>query len=272
MITRIQLEQVFRELGLEAGDSVIVHSSYRSLGDVEGGPAAVVQALLNALGDSGNLMVPTFNYAVPLPEPYFDPAATQGRTGIITEEARRWPDALRSLHPTHSVSVIGPDARELTRDHLCGRAVGPGSPIDRLAGRGGKVLLLGVQHVANTTVHVGEEHAGVPKSPWAFGLPHIKVLMPDGKITTHQVDTSTSCSTAFGAAEYPLRKKGVIRDARLNSCKMQLMLGRDVIDCVGEIIRDKPDILMCANPGCVPCAGARKSLGECHSQKRRNML
>jgi len=260
MLTQDDLVTALKTLGLAEGDSVIVHSSYKSLGEVEGGPETVIRALLAALGPKGNLMLPTFNYASADKDPVFDPLRTPGRTGILTEVGRQWPGAIRSLIPTHSVAVIGPDAEELTRDHLKFRAAGVGSPIDRLARRNGKVLLLGVGHISNTTIHIGEEYAKVPKAPWAFGLPTYTIRLPDGSTIRHPIDTSSSCSTAFGAAEYPLRRKKLIRDLRFGTSKWQLMLGQDVIDCVCEMIREHPDILLCTFPGCVPCTGTRKNL------------
>jgi aminoglycoside N3'-acetyltransferase len=132
--------------------------------------------------------------------------------------------------------------------------------MDRLAKRGGKVLLVGVGHIANTTIHVGEEYAGVPKAPWAIGLPIVKVLMPDGSTTTCQLDTSSSCSAAFGPVEYKLRQNKLIQDLRLGPAALQLMRGADVIDCVHEMVKDKPDILLCTNPECKPCTGARQNI------------
>ena len=254
------LAKAFGEVGLSGGDSVIVHSSFRSLMPVEEGPAGVIRALLDALGPGGNLMLPTFNYSSPLPQPYFDPQATPGRTGVVAETGRRWCGAVRSLHPTHSVAVIGPDRDQLTRDHLQCRAFGIDSPIDRLAKRGGKVLLIGVGHIVNSAVHLGEEYAEVPKAPWPCGLPTVKVRMPDGRVIDHQFDTSPSCSSAFGGVEHALRRKDRIRDLRLGQSKFQLMDAAAVIDCTREMIAEKPDVLLCTWPGCMPCTGARANL------------
>ena len=259
-LTAALLSQSFRELGLASGDSLILHSSLGSLGWVHGGPETVIQALLEVIGSKGNLMLPTFNYTRPLPEPYFDPAATPGRTGIIPETGRKWPGAVRSLHPTHSVAVIGPDAKRLTKDHLACRAVGIGSPIDRLAQMGGKVLLLGVGHVSNSAIHVGEEYAGMPKVSWYDKLPMINIRLPDGSIIRHPCDTSPSCSAAFGGMEGILRRKGQIRDVRIGRSKLQLMGGSQVIEGVREMIQEKPDVLLCTWPGCKPCSGARENL------------
>ena len=215
---REDLFTAFQTGGLARGDSVIAHGSLRSLGHVERGADTVLDALLEAIGPSGNLMLPTYNYSCPLPEPYFDAVRTPARTGIIPELGRKRSGAIRSLHPTHSVAVIGPDADSLTRNHLAGRAFGVGSPIDRLAQRGGKVLLVGVGHVSNIMIHVAEEHAGVPKPRWSDEPRSAKVRLPDGAIVAHVLDTSPSCSAGFGAAEHALRRHGAIRDVRLGNC------------------------------------------------------
>jgi len=260
ILTGKELADAFRRIGLAGGDSLIVHSSFRSLGKVDGGPKTVIQALLDVIGSKGNLMLPTFNYFRPAPEPYYDPATTKCKTGIIPEVGRQWPGAVRSLHPTHSVTVIGPDAEKLTRGHLECRAVGIGSPIDRLVKINGKILLIGVGNNTNTTIHLGEEYAGTPKALWTDEPVFVKVRLPDGNIISHEIDTSTSCSAAFGAVDYVLRRNEQIRDLRLANCGMQLMLAPDVIRCVGQMIEDKADILLCTWPGCKPCTGARENL------------
>lgn len=258
-LTQDDIVRGLRELGLTAGESLIVHSSMRHLGPIEGGADAVIDAILEVIGPEGNLVLPTFNYVNPVPSPYFDPETTPGRTGILPEVGRRRPGALRSLHPTHSVTVIGPDAVRLTAGHLNQRVFGVGSPVDLLAQDGGKVLLLGVGQTSNSTIHVAEEHAGMPKGPWPVGLPVVKIRRPDGTFLSHQLDTSCSCSAAFEGAEFALRRRGEIRDARIGGgCR--LMLGRDIIRRVGEIIREKPDILLCTSPRCLPCMAARRRL------------
>ncbi len=258
-LTISDIAAAFRKAGLETGDSLVVHSSFKSIGSVDGGPATVVQALLDVIGPEGNLMFPTFN-GPSTAEPCFDPDKTPARTGIIPEIGRNRPGAVRSLHPTHSVAVIGPEAEALTRGHLDCRAVGTGSPLDRLAKMGGKILMIGVANNSNTTVHVGEEHAGAVKVLQFFKVPSIKVCLPDGNIISHQLDTSPSCSVAFGAIDYPLRRKDQLTDGRLGGAKLMLMRGAEVIETVCEMIKDKPDVLLCTWPGCRTCSSARKSL------------
>jgi len=259
-LKRDGLQRAFAEVGLASGDSVIIHSSCRSLGPVEGGADAVLDALLATIGPPGNLMLPTFNYSYPLPEPYYDPAATPCRTGIIPELGRQRPNAVRSLHPSHSVAVIGPDAEALTRDHLACRALGVGSPADRLAQMGGKVLLIGVTHRADSMIHVAEEHAQCPKlKPWA-APPTPNVLMPGGRLVPHALDTSTSCSAGFDVAEEYLRERGVIRYGRAGDAVLQLMVARDVIRHIVALLGDSPEALLCSRPECKSCAMTREHL------------
>jgi aminoglycoside 3-N-acetyltransferase len=258
-LTRDDIARGLRELGLTKGDSLIVHSSMRHLGPVEGGADTVIDAILEVIGPTGNLVLPTFNYVQPVPLPYYDPGGTPGRTGTLPEVGRKRPQAVRSLHPTHSVAVIGPAAERLTAGHLSQRVFGVGSPVDLLAQGGGKVLLLGVGQTSNSTIHVAEEHAGMPKGPWTAELPVVKIRRPDGTFLSHQLDTSCSCSAAFEGAEYALRSHGEIRDARIGGgCR--LMLGRDVIRRVVDMIRQKPDILLCRWEHCPPCTVARRRL------------
>ena len=110
-----------RALGLQSGDAVMVHSSYKSLGGVVGGPSTVVEALLEVLGPQGTLVVPTFTHSGTT---HFDPQTSPSLNGAITEAARAHAQAVRSWHPTHAVTAIGPAASELVRDDLERGALG----------------------------------------------------------------------------------------------------------------------------------------------------
>ncbi len=255
-INRNFIDQL-RAMALQPGDSVLIHTSFRAFKPVLNHPEEVIESILACIGSRGNLMLPTFNYSQPRPEPYYDRNMTPCQTGAVPECGRQRDDAIRSLHPTHSVAVIGPDADELTRDHLDGRAFGVSSPVDRLAQRGGQVLLLGVTHIANSTIHVGEEHARLPKKLSGPPKPCVKTRMPDGRIINHQLDTSPSCSLGFDAIEKPLRHHGYVTDGVFENCSMQLMKGKSVIDQVVQLLADDIDALRCNSPTCKWCASTK---------------
>ncbi len=252
----------FREF-LLPGDSLIVHSSLRSVGWVEGGPDAVIDAMLEAIGPAGNLMLPAFNYTRPLPDPCYDPAETPCRTGIIPETGRKRGDALRSLSPTHSVAVIGPRAEELTAGHLETRTFGVDSPLDRLIDLSGRILMLGVGQTSNSALHVAEEHAQRPKAPWEDGeLPLVKIRMPNGEMIDHQIDTSPSCSAGFGAAEPVLRTAGAIKDVQVGNAKCQLVDGKLLRSSILQLIQEDPEALLCHDSECPCCVGTRRLLNS----------
>lgn len=155
-----------RKLGIEPGDSVLVHSSLSRLGIVEGGVATVVSALQAAVGSRGNLCASTIHLRVPAVEhfasdPVFDVRTSRSTMGAISEAVRTLPGAIRSIHPTHSIAALGPAAEHLTRDHhTSDRPFGPSSPYWRLAEMNGKILLLGVTLASMTNFHVVEDMMG----------------------------------------------------------------------------------------------------------------
>ncbi len=263
MITRRQIGDALRSTGLQLGDCLFVHSSLRAVGPIEGGPEALIDGLLDAVGAAGTLAMPSFHYTRPLPDPYWDPLTTPAKTGALTERFRARPGVRRSIHPTHSILAQGNRAEEFTADAMRYPAFGIGSPLDRIAQAGGWALLIGVTHTSNSCIHVGEVHANVPKFFWNEGpLPIAKVRMPDGTIVHHQLDCTASCSAAFNAVDLPLRRRGQIVDLNIGLAACYLMRCRDVIDAVIELWREYPGVLGCTKPTCRPCTLGRKHLLE----------
>ncbi|AFK19095.1 AAC(3) family N-acetyltransferase [Haloferax mediterranei ATCC 33500] len=172
-----------RALGVEAGDTLTVHSSLRSLGWVSGGPQAVVDALQEVLTESGTLVMPTHSTQYsdpsvwqepPVPDhwveiiddsrPPFRPEVTPTRgMGAIPECFRNYPEAVRSEHPLYSFAAWGADADEIVADHSLDNGLGNESPLARVYDRDGDVLLLGVGHDSNTSLHLAEYRADFEK-------------------------------------------------------------------------------------------------------------
>ena len=230
-------------IGLRSGDAVVAHASLRAVGlDAD----AVIDALLDAVGSDGLVVMPTFTY---VNETY--DSDLPGRTGALAEAFRRRPDVRRSSHPTYSVAAVGAGAAELLAGHEAAGATGVDSPLGRLAAGGGHVLLLGVGHTANTTVHVGEFRADAPylDIPFDPGWP------------AHGADRFPGCSRGFGAIERPLRERGAIRDGKVGSAVAQLVPGAAVIEATVELLRADPAALLCTDPGCYRCSRARARLG-----------
>lgn len=183
LCTRASLAADLARLGVRPGETLLVHSSLRSLGWVCGGAVALVGALLDALGTDGTLVVPAFSGDnsdpalwghPPVPEdwwpvirehmPVFDPRTTRSRgVGVVPETVRTWPGALRSAHPSTSFAAIGPAARELLDGHAVDCELGEASPLARLEAAGARVLQLGTGFDSCTCFHLAEYR--VPNPP-----------------------------------------------------------------------------------------------------------
>lgn len=154
MISKDRLIQDLRTLGLASDMDVMVHSSLTSIGDVAGGAATMIDALLEAIGPGGTLLMPSFNHRA---AQVFNPMTTPTTNGTIPDVMWRRSDAVRSLHPTHCVAAIGPNAAHYCRDdHVDVGIWAPESPIGRLVQGDGYLLALGVTHFTTTAFHVAE--------------------------------------------------------------------------------------------------------------------
>ncbi len=178
-VTVDSLSQDLHTLGLQPGDTVLVHASLSKIGWVCGGPQTVILALMKAIcaADTlGTLVMPAHSgdwsdpaqwENPPVPEdwvsvirenmPAYDPAITPTRgMGAIAELFRTYPGTTRSQHPQLSFSANGPLADLLTSNHPLTPALGEHSPIGRLYARNAKILLIGVGYDACTSFHLAE--------------------------------------------------------------------------------------------------------------------
>lgn len=169
------LARGFESVGIYPGDTVFVHSSMRSLG-ITATPAEFLEACSRYLGPDGTLLLPAQSWAtVNEDNLFFSYHDTPSCNGLLTETFRNMDGVIRSMHPTHSACAIGRLAKEMTCDHIKDDTpVGPNSPLRKLAGIGGKILMLGCGLAPNTFMHGVEEVAGAPylffEEPWEYTM------------------------------------------------------------------------------------------------------
>lgn len=185
-LTMASLTAALRSIGVREGQTVLVHTKMSALGWVYGSAQAVVEALLAVVGRDGTLAMPahsTWNTDPsrwrnpPAPElwwpairtqmPAFDPQRSPTRAmGVVAELFRTWPGVLRSVHPVGSFAARGPDASQITAEHPLDDMFGEASPLGRLYELDAWILLLGVGHENNTSLHLAEARVGEAAGPW----------------------------------------------------------------------------------------------------------
>src|SRR5699024_7718665 len=228
---------------------VLVHSSLRGLGHVEGGASTVVDALLDAVGPDGTVLFPTITATAehgPAHPPRVVLAEPPGWTGAIPEAARVRPDAVRSVHPTHSVVALGTRARELTDGHAS--SVTPcdaSSPYGKLADRGGRVLLLGgVTHSSSTSLHGVEERASVPHHLQDAPTDGV-VVLPDGtEVIVRGRLHLWGWDRDFERVAEPLRAADMQRCGRVGAGDATLVEARGYVDVLVPLLRTDPTYLL----------------------------
>lgn len=181
-LTAQSLANELRRCGMAQDHTVLVHMAMSKLNWVVGGAQAVILALLDVLGENGTLMMPTHTlYNIdpiewsnpPVPEnwkptirahmPAYDPRTSpSSEMGTVPELFRNWPGTIRSAHPATSFAAHGPNAHFLIDGHPLDCETGDSSPIGKLYELDGYVLLLGVTHWNNTSLHLAEERADYP--------------------------------------------------------------------------------------------------------------
>ena len=182
-VTVSTIVEDLRSLGVEAGETLLVHSSLSALGWVCGDAQAVVDALIETVAADGTVVMPTHTTQYsdpavwsnpPVPDdwvepirserPPFRPASTPTRSmGAIAECFRTYPETVRSRHPLYSFAARGTEADAIVRDHHYDYGLGENSPLASVYDRDGSVLMLGTGYDTNTSLHLGEYRAENPK-------------------------------------------------------------------------------------------------------------
>ena len=228
-----------RKLGLESGSIVLVHSSLSSFGYVIGGAEAVIKALLEVVGRDGTVLVPTLTGSIrdgPENPPIFS-LNKPCWTGIIPEKFRKMATAIRSLHPTHSVAVIGPEAERLIKGHeKCETPCGECSPYVKLARLDGYILFLGVTLDSNTTFHAAEELAKVRYHLQPEPI-RSRIILPYGEKVVEGKIHAYGTPRAFGILEDRLLKENILVRGKIGKATIRLVKAKEMLDYTVKLLK-----------------------------------
>ncbi|WP_407271847.1 aminoglycoside N(3)-acetyltransferase [Radiobacillus sp. PE A8.2] len=248
-LSKVDLIKDLQRLGISEGMEMIIHSSLSSIGYVDGGANAVIQSLVDAVGEkAGTVIVPTITGNAeegPNKPPIFNVNETRSWTGAIPETFRKRSDAVRSLNPTHSVAAIGASAVNLTTGHEdCMTPCGFGSPYFRISRRKGKILLIGTTLKSNTSLHMVEDLADVKF--------HLQPEPTECMIINQQGNTLNRSVILhkWGTwRRYPvlhdvLLEKGIMKEGLIGQAKSFLIDSHLMVEYTTELLKKDPYYLI----------------------------
>jgi aminoglycoside 3-N-acetyltransferase len=253
--TPVDLNRALVELGVVAGDVVMVHSAFDSFLGFQGGPVDAIRTLQQVVGARGTLMMPTIPFRgtaveYALGDPVFDVRQTVSRMGLLTELFRRSPGVVRSIHPTHSVAVWGNRADAIIAGHEraetpCGRS----TPYEKLLEHDGKILLVGVPPDTMTFCYFVAAELEPQLAIPVFTREKYPMRWRDGNGTvrvSHLRLFSLRLDHDLRPLVNELKRRHQWRERRVGSLRLMLLRAREVYDAAvaladrGMFLRELP--------------------------------
>lgn len=241
VVTKDDIVKGLRELGLGNGSIIGVHSSLSAFGYVVGGADAVVDALIEVVGEDGAVVVPTYsvnrqfveltpwdrerNVAWKIKFFEFDPASTPCWTGKIPDTLWRRPGAVRNSHISHSIAAIGKNASELSKGW------------NKLYEYDGYILLLGVLFNRCSSMHLAEEYVTLPED-----IRERITLTPEllEKYPKPEWEVYRSPYPQFEHIEEPCKKAGILKMTKIGNAEVRLVRLRELIDLYVKELKTNP--------------------------------
>ncbi len=254
MWTQRQLTEDLHDIGLTGGKVALVHASMRAVGEMEAGAQTLVAAFREALGSEGTLLVPTFTPENRDPDERVSLGSVP-RMGVFAETVLQQPDAFRSDHPLYSFTAVGAQAAALTQNAPFHYPVGSDSPLARLHQLNGWVLLIGVGHAVNCSLHLAEVWANVP-------YVHRSATVVTGTEETKAMLGSPDCSAGFPRIESLLRQSRILRSGYIGNAESQLMRQQQAVSMAVAMLTGQASALLCEDETCRACTLARRMTAD----------
>lgn len=246
-----------RALGVEVGGVLLVHTSFRALRPIEGGPLGLIAALRTALGPDGTLVMPSWTGDDTTP---FDPATTAAAPdlGVTADLFWRQLGVVRSDH-AFACAAIGPKAEAIVKTALPLPPHTPDSPVGRVRDHDGQVLLLGVGHDADTSLHVAEL-----LTPVTYGVPkHFTGRSGDGQPIRVDYRENDHCCQRFALADDWLRARGLQAEGPVGHGTARLARSQHIVRLAVDALRREPLLFLHGvEESCGECDEARASVKE----------
>lgn len=250
LISKGQLIEDLRRIGLCEGDTVAVTLSLKRIGEIEGGADGFIDALLEAIGSEGTVLMNAYTHTFPAgeisPDYIFDPAVTPPYTGIVPKLMLKRRGVIRSTHPTCSVVAIGKNAKYLTQSH--NQTARPYLPYSLIAEIGGKYLAIGTGNNLVAIRHEAQYRTNLPR----FLLNGVQYK--NGKDTPELfVWNHPPCEKNLGALYPKLDEMGFMHHGKIGKADAVMMLAEDFIRSEAALLSSDPALNQCDDILCLQC-------------------
>ena len=244
-----QLETAIRKMGIQSGDTVMVHSGFAMTSGFVGTPGDAIEVLLRAVGPTGHLLMVSIPYGgssqrYAESDPVFDVRRTPSTVGLISELFRRRDGVVRSLSPLHPVLAHGPLAAWLVADHETAlRSCGKGTPFERFLSLNGKLLFFDAPYSSMTFIHYIEDVCRDRLPVELYDPTPVTIRVKDNAGRDLEVKHLVFSAAArtrrrFAPIEEALRRSGALRVGRVGNSRLECVAAQDVLECAVRLVNE----------------------------------
>ncbi len=269
LISKSQLVGDLKKLGINKGDHLSVALSLKRIGYVDGGPNVFIDALLEAVGPNGTIIMPTYSKSFHISEIdtklnkkdyIFDPNSSKAETGLVPNTLVKRKEAIRSRHPMNSVTAIGKMAKYLTEGH--DENADSFMPYSRLAKINGKILCIGINDRVVAIRHEAQHLAGLLNvvPPWRG----VKFIEESGNIKIFVNKNGGGCTRRLPELVNVLRERGILKEGKIGSAKALLINAKDFLEVTSKLLRNNPTLNLCNRILCLWCRELERRMDLYH--------
>ena len=257
-ISKEQIASDLRRMGIRKGDHVAVTLSFKAVGNVNGGPNAFIDCLLDAVGPEGTITMNSYTPSYPIAEIaldyVFDPKSSVPYTGIVPRTLLSRKGVVRSRHPTCSVASIGKLAHYLADDH--DEKAAPFLPYLRLSHANGKYLCIGLKDRLVAVRHEAQRRAGFLLIPMFTG---VRYKNTEGE-TKLFIQLNSPCARNLPKLVPRLRTKGIIKGGKIGLAESNVANAAALIEAMSSMLKEDPTLNLCDDIFCLRCRETEKRL------------
>lgn len=255
--TKNDLKKSLKSLGVKRGMSVMLHAALGDLGYLVNGPHDVIDAVLETVTAKGTMLVSANTSQLTDPSEWKSPAVPKAWVPVIRKNMRPfdakttlirgrgilplafllYPNVCRSQHPVKSIAAKGRLAKKLTARHPFDASEGKGSPVHQLYLQKGYSLMVGVDLVHCTALHLAEHLADVPY----LRTPKFKCFV-NGQFKAMKKYPVTS--KYFYKLHSPLKARGFLKESRYHKCPLILLDVHRAVNFVVDLLKKDPGFLL----------------------------